>query len=109
MVATALLESLGCTVHVVGDGLSAIAAVASKQFDAVLMDIHMPICDGLEATRTIRQIPDVANIKIIALTASALSEDRRACLEAGIDGFLSKPFTRDGLVAALTSDQFHVL
>ncbi len=109
MVATALLESLGCSVHVVGDGLSAIAAVASKQFDAVLMDIHMPICDGLEATRTIRQIPDVANIKIIALTASALSEDRRACLEAGIDGFLSKPFTRDGLVAALTSDQFHVL
>jgi len=104
MVATAMLDSLGCTVTVVGDGVSAIAAAASNKFDAVLMDIHMPVCDGLEATRAIRQIPEVANIKIIALTASALSEDRRACLDAGIDGFLSKPFTRDGLAAALTSE-----
>lgn len=104
MVASAMLYSLGCTVTVVGDGVSAIAAVASNQFDAVLMDIHMPVCDGLEATRAIRQIPEVANIKIIALTASALSEDRKACLDAGIDGFLSKPFTRDSLAAALSSE-----
>ena len=103
MVASAMLESLGCTVMVVGDGVSAIAAVASKKFDAVLMDIHMPVCDGLEATRAIRQIPEVANIKIIALSASALSEDRVACLEAGMDGFLSKPFTREGLAAALAT------
>jgi signal transduction histidine kinase/CheY-like chemotaxis protein len=104
MVASAMLDSLGCTAMVVGDGLSAIAAVSSNQFDAVLMDIHMPVCDGLEATRAIRQIPEVANIKIIALTASALSEDRKACLDAGMDGFLSKPFTRDTLAAALSSE-----
>jgi len=105
MVATALLESMGCMVEVVGDGVAAIAAVAAERFDAVLMDIHMPICDGLEATRAIRQLPKVGDIWIVALTASALSEDRQACLDAGIDGFLSKPFTREGLSAAILSDR----
>jgi len=104
MVASSLLEDLGCIVTLVGDGVSAIAAVAADRFDVVLMDIHMPLCDGLEATRAIRQTAKGAALRIIALTASALLEDRQECLAAGMNGFLSKPFTRTALADALTAD-----
>jgi len=105
LVATSLLESLGCTVVVAGDGVSAIAAVEAELFDTILMDIHMPVCDGYEATRTIRQTQKGKNLRIVALTASATHGDQRESIEAGMDGFLSKPFTRDGLIGALTLER----
>jgi CheY-like chemotaxis protein len=101
MIATALLEDLGCEVVSVSDGESAIEAATRNRYDAVLMDVHMPKCNGFDATKAIRELPEGANLPIIALTASALPQDREACLEAGMSGFLSKPFTRDALARTL--------
>ncbi len=84
----------GHTVHLVTDGLQALQAITERDFDAVLMDVHMPELDGLGATRRIRRF-ELANHKqrtpVIALTASVLEEDRQAALAAGMDGFATKP------------------
>ena len=81
------------------------ARAAGTPFDRVLMDLHMPGMDGLEATRRIRAIEaetGTSRTPILALTANAFAEDRDACLEAGMDGFLIKPLDRERLAAALT-------
>jgi CheY-like chemotaxis protein len=75
-------------------------------FDRVLMDLHMPGVDGLEATRRIRLAEaenNTARTRIIALTANASTEDREACVAAGMDGFLIKPFDRERLATALNT------
>jgi CheY-like chemotaxis protein/anti-sigma regulatory factor (Ser/Thr protein kinase) len=103
----ALLEKLGHRPTMAGSGTAAIecwraAREAGTPFDRVLMDLHMPDLDGLEATRRIRALEDPAlHTPIIALTANASAEDREACLAAGMDGFLVKPLDRERLVAAL--------
>lgn len=94
LVATRLLQKLGCSVHVVSDGAAAVAALSDEVFDLVLMDCNMPAVDGYEATRRIRD--GVAghaarNVTIVALTASATTDNHAACIAAGMDGFLSKP------------------
>jgi len=89
-VARALLERAGLEVVVVDSGRSALEAVRAGGFDAVLMDLHMRDLDGLEATRAIRD--GGATLPIAAITASAFDEDRRRCHEAGMDGFVAKPF-----------------
>jgi two-component system sensor histidine kinase/response regulator len=63
-----------------------------EPFDCVLMDIHMPEMDGLEATRLIRSDARLAHVRIIAMTANALSEDEEICLQAGMDDFVCKPY-----------------
>ncbi|QKZ03871.1 response regulator [Pseudomonas eucalypticola] len=93
----AMLRSLGCVVCVVGDGAQAIHEVGQQPFDAVLMDCRLPIVDGYEATRRIRQLPEHAQLPIIALTANALLGDREACLSAGMNDYLAKPFKRTDL------------
>ncbi|WP_277960964.1 response regulator [Pseudomonas sp. RIT-To-2] len=93
----AMLRSLGCVVCVVGDGAQAIHEVGQQPFDAVLMDCRLPIVDGYEATRRIRQLPEHARLPIIALTANALLGDREACLHAGMNDYLAKPFKRTDL------------
>ncbi|MDR7332005.1 MHYT domain-containing protein [Roseateles asaccharophilus] len=89
-----LLGQDGHQVHLVTNGLQALQAVSERDFDAVLMDVHMPELDGLAATRRIRQF-ELANGRprtpVIALTASVLEEDRQAALAAGMDGFSTKP------------------
>ena len=99
-----MLEHCGCTVEVAENGLRAIAMAASGKFDLILMDVQMPVCDGLEATRMIRLAEireSKPKIRIVALTANAMSGDRQECFNAGMDGFLAKPIPVSALNAVL--------
>jgi two-component system, sensor histidine kinase and response regulator len=92
------LEQAGHTVHVVADGQQAIEAVGEAPFDMILMDVQMPVMDGLEATRAIRTgVGPQAAIPIVALTAYAAQEDLKSCLDAGMNDYLSKPLDRSKL------------
>jgi len=103
-VATALLARLGHETAVVGDGEAAIAAWLDGAFDLVLMDVQMPVRDGLDAARAIRSVErDLARPRtpIIALTAGTREGDGAACSAAGMDGILPKPVTGVALTALL--------
>lgn len=89
-VARKLLQKQGCVVTIANDGVEALDKLHSGSFDLILMGCQMPIMDGFEATRKIRQSGN--DIPIIALTANAQNSDRDACIEAGMNDFLSKPF-----------------
>lgn len=108
----ALLARMGHRVTVVGDGAVAVNAVASAQtmnapYDLVLMDLHLPGMDGLEATRRIRGLGGAAGkIPVIALTANAFPEDRANCRAAGMDGFVVKPVDRRRLETAISEARF---
>jgi len=103
-VATLLLQRLGQRPDVVGNGQEALEAVRARHYDLVLMDVQMPVLDGLEATRRIRaELPANRQPRIVAITANALLEDREACLAAGMDGYLAKPVRTHELSAALGS------
>ena len=92
MLVTAMLRKSGHAVEAVANGRLAVEAVATRDFDMVLMDMQMPEMDGVEAARTIRSLPSPRNrIPIIALTADVMSEHRSHYLEAGIDGVVPKP------------------
>jgi two-component system, sensor histidine kinase and response regulator len=103
-VATRLLEKMGHDVDVAINGERAVAAAALDVYDLVLMDCQMPVMDGLTATADIRrreQRSGAARVPIIALTANAMEGDRERCLAAGMDDFLSKPFTQQQLATLL--------
>ncbi|MFO1076432.1 MAG: ATP-binding protein [Planctomycetota bacterium] len=103
-VATAMLELQGCSVDLVGDGQAAIEAVTATRYDLVLMDWHMPQLDGLAATARIRELEKSRGLRhtpIVALTASAMARDDLRCLESGMDDYLSKPFSEEGLLGIL--------
>ncbi|OHV77939.1 response regulator [Ensifer sp. LCM 4579] len=93
-VAVDLLTKRGHRVEAVGNGQEAVEAVERGGYDLVLMDVHMPVMDGLAATAAIRTLarPGRARLPIIALTASATPADRERCLAAGMDGYVTKPF-----------------
>ncbi|MCY4754223.1 response regulator [Pelomonas aquatica] len=99
-----LLELEGAAVTLAGDGQQALTLLAQTRgrrgFDAVLMDVQMPVMDGMTATRLIRRQLGLA-LPIVAMTAGTLSTERQACLDAGMDEHLGKPFDPDGLVAVL--------
>lgn len=92
------LEALECIVATENDGLAAVYAVQKSDFDLILMDCQMPCMDGYEATALIRQLPgSKGKIKVIALTANALLDEKDRCTSAGMDGYLSKPFSEADL------------
>jgi CheY-like chemotaxis protein/HPt (histidine-containing phosphotransfer) domain-containing protein len=104
LVAVRMLERLGCQVEVTTNGREAVAALAHCSYDLVLMDCQMPEMDGFAATRMIRQRQAQAaqvRMPIIAITAHAMKGDREQCLAAGMDDYLSKPFTLEQLQAVL--------
>jgi signal transduction histidine kinase len=98
-----VLEHMGFVVDCVADGAEAVARLGTARYDLVLMDCLMPAMDGFDATRAIRRLEAEGRrrVPIVALTANAFEEDRQACLTAGMDDFVSKPFTRSSLQAAL--------
>jgi CheY-like chemotaxis protein/HPt (histidine-containing phosphotransfer) domain-containing protein len=89
--AITLLERWGHHVEVAGNGQIALEMVANQQFDVILMDMMMPVMDGLEATRRIRASETTRRTPIIAMTANAMEADRERCLQVGMDDYLSKP------------------
>jgi CheY-like chemotaxis protein len=111
LLARALLTRLGHRPTIAADGEATVAAwraaqAAGEPFSLILMDVHMPGSDGIEATRRIRAAEaeqGLARTPIIALTANALEEEREACRLAGMDGFLTKPLDRERLKAALAA------
>ncbi|WP_158643124.1 PAS domain S-box protein [Pseudoduganella lurida] len=90
-IAQEMLEEAGAQVQVAGNGAEALERLRSAPFDCVLMDVQMPVMDGLEATRRIRADARLAGLRVLAMTATATSEDRARCLAAGMDDFIAKP------------------
>jgi CheY-like chemotaxis protein len=107
LLARALLTRLGYRPTIATSGAAAVEAwlsarEAGEPYGLVLMDVHMPGSDGIEATRRIREAEaEGTRTPIVALTANALEEDRAACIAAGMDGFLTKPLDRARLATAL--------
>jgi PAS domain S-box-containing protein len=102
-VVLALLAQLGCTADFAEDGAQAVAAAMAKPYDVILMDVHMPVCDGLAATAELRRLlPAERRPYIIALTADALQGDREKCLAAGMHDYLTKPLKSVDLRSALS-------
>jgi two-component system sensor histidine kinase/response regulator len=101
MVARGILENAKATITIANNGREAVAALRQARFDAVLMDLQMPVMDGYAATRAIRQELGLGDLPIIAVTAHALSEDRRSCFEAGMNEHVSKPVDPQRLLSVL--------
>jgi CheY-like chemotaxis protein len=113
LLARRMLEKANCEVRLCVNGREAVDVMAQRlegsgpAFDLILMDVHMPVLDGLEATRIIKGLyagqpkGGLRAPPIVALTANAFEEDRRRCMEAGMDDYLAKPFDRDDLQQVL--------
>jgi CheY-like chemotaxis protein len=100
-IACTMLEKAGHRIDVVADGAAAIEAVVGKAYDLVLMDVQMPVMDGLEATRRIRAITKTGatHLPIVAVTANAMTGDDQQCLDAGMDDYVTKPIDRARLLS----------
>ena len=101
LVAKGMLGKLGYQVLLATQGEEALACLAREAVDVVLMDCNMPVMDGYEATRRIRQNPAWHDLPIIALTANAMADERERCRAAGMDDYLAKPFRMEQLAALL--------
>ena len=100
-VGQAMLQKLGLTVRFADNGKQALALAASEPFDLILMDCHMPVMDGYEASAAIRALNRTPRVPIVALTANVMEGNRERCLAAGMDDFLAKPYALDQLKSTL--------
>lgn len=99
LVAKGLLKSIGYQIEIVDNGVDVISKLDEKHYDLILMDVQMPVLDGLEATQKIRDLEfKPGQPIIIAMTANAMEEDRDRCIEAGMNDYLSKPVKRDEII-----------
>ncbi|RCW64710.1 hybrid sensor histidine kinase/response regulator [Pseudorhodoferax soli] len=100
-IGTELLEAVGIQVEVAEDGQQALDRLAAKPYELVLMDMQMPVMDGLEATRAIRRNPRWQQLPVLAMTANAMASDRQRCLDAGMNSHIAKPIDPNELYAQL--------
>jgi PAS domain S-box-containing protein len=101
LIAREMLRSAGLSVETADNGAQALSRLGETPFDVVLMDMQMPVMDGLEATRQIRQLPGLQRLPVLAMTANAMAVDRERCLQAGMDDVLVKPLAPADLIAAV--------
>ncbi len=104
LVATTMLEKMGCFVTPAGNGLEAVKLMKQRRFDFIFMDCNMPEMDGFEATKTIRALEKRENFQptpIVALTAYAMKGDEQRCLESGMDDYITKPVKKQAMIAVL--------
>ena len=97
------LQAKGCRLLIARNGLEAVAQAQAQRPDLVLMDIQMPVMDGLEAIRQLRTNADTCAVPVIALTALAMSGDRERCLAAGADEYVTKPFVLRELLVTMAA------
>lgn len=103
MVAEEILAEYGFSIDICGNGQEAVGAVQNKKYDIVLMDIQMPVMDGLEACRQIRSLGgEYLNLPILAMTAHAIKGDDNRSLDAGMNGHITKPFKKLDLLTAIS-------
>jgi CheY-like chemotaxis protein len=100
-VAAELLQAVGCSVDIAADGRQALNRLSAERYHLVFMDMQMPVLDGLEATRLLRGQPGLSTLPVIAMTANASKRDHDACLAAGMNDFISKPFEPQTLYVVL--------
>ena len=101
-IAKIILAKTGAEVDTANDGREAVEAASAKQYDLILMDVHMPVMNGIEAAKAIRALAEpLRSVPIVALSASALPEERALCLSAGMGDFMSKPYRGDTLRAVI--------
>src|SRR4029077_2902832 len=100
-VALGLLHDAHMSIDVAENGEVALRMVSTNKYDLVLMDMQMPVMDGIAATRAIRSKPELASVPIIAMTANAMAADREKCIQAGMNDHVAKPIDPDELFRVL--------
>lgn len=101
LIASKMLSKLGLTIDTALNGREAVSKVQDNDYDLVIMDLQMPVMDGIEATRRIRQLKSSDELPIVALTANAMQGTAELCFEAGMNGYLTKPIARKALIVEL--------